>query len=109
MSDADKIANSRAAGAESAPAAALPSANAGGDPLVLSIADLLPDAQGEVVLFNDAGLSAFSIVGAQSVIGSGIADHHATAEGIDVTGMAYSTFETGLTVYYPSDVTLLLT
>jgi hypothetical protein len=82
----------------------------GGDGLIaLSIADLLPDAHGEVVFLNDAGLSAISILDAQPVIGSGISDHHTTAQGIDVTGMAYSTFETGLTVYYPSDVTLLLT
>lgn len=82
----------------------------GGDGLIaLSIADLLPDAHGEVVFLNDAGVSAINILGAQPVIGSGISDHHTTAQGIDVTGMAYSTFETGLTVYYPSDVTLLLT
>jgi len=82
----------------------------GGDGLIaLSIADLLPDAQGEVVFLNDAGVSAINILNAQPVIGSGISDHHTTAQGIDVTGMAYSTFETGLTVYYPSDVTLLLT
>ena len=82
----------------------------GGDGLIaLSIADLLPDAHGEVVFLNDAGVSAINIFGAQPVIGSGISDHHTTAQGIDVTGMAYSTFETGLTVYYPSDVTLLLT
>jgi hypothetical protein len=100
MTDAGEIANSVPGNAASAPAA--------DDSLVLSIADLLPDAQGEIVLFNDAGLSALSIVGALPVTGSGIADQHATAEGIDVSGMAYYRFETGLTLYYPSDVTLSL-
>lgn len=76
--------------------------------VALSAADLLPDAHGEVVLLNEAGVLAFNLTGSAPAIASGVADSHTTAIGIDVTGMAYSTFEGGLTLYYPTEVTLVI-
>jgi hypothetical protein len=77
------------------------------DKLVLAIEDLLPDTQGEVVLFADAlpvDLIAHDVVAAQ-----GVAAPHVTASGIDVTGLNYLSFMSGLTVYYSPDLPLTVT
>lgn len=71
------------------------------EPLVLTLADLLPDAQGEVVMFGDG--VPITLMSAEPIAASGLAEPHVTAAGIDVTGLAYLSFPTGVTVYYPSD------
>ncbi len=73
--------------------------------VVLSLSDLVPDAQGEVVLFNDADAPVM-IAADRPVIASGMAEPHVTAAGIDVTGMHYSSFDTGVTVYHDPDIPL---
>ena len=72
--------------------------------LALSLEDLLPDADGNVVLFNDAGVTEMAIVTEKTVVNSGIADNDATVEGGDVSGMVYYSFDSGPTLYCPVDV-----
>ena len=79
---------------------------AGGEPVMLELADLLPDASGEVVLFADDELPV-NIVTDQSISEVGIAEAHVTATGVDVTGLHFYSFESGLTVYSPIDVLII--
>jgi hypothetical protein len=41
------------------------------------------------------------------VTDAGIADAHVTAAGVDVTGLHFYSFESGLTVYSPTDVLIV--
>ncbi len=77
-----------------------------GETVLLELADLLPDASGEVVLFADADLPV-SIVTDLPVTEVGIAETHVTAAGVDVTGLHFYSFESGLTVYSPTDVLIV--
>ncbi len=74
------------------------------DQLALSLADLLPDANGNVVLFNDAGVTEMSIISEKPVVDSGIAGEQAATEVGDVAGMAFYSFDSGPTLYCPLDV-----
>ena len=77
----------------------------GDDTIALSLDDLLPDANGNVVLFNDAGVTEMSIVAERPVIDSGIAGEDAGMSGsTDVVGMAYYSFDSGPTLYCPLDL-----
>jgi hypothetical protein len=77
--------------------------------MVLSLSDLLPDANGDVVLFSESGPMAVNITTDEQVTGSGTADHHVTSAGVDVSGYHFFTFEAGLTIYFPDDIDLLVT
>ncbi len=77
-----------------------------GETVLLELADLLPDASGEVVLFADADLPV-NIVTDLPVTDAGIAEAHVTAAGVDVTGLHFYSFESGLTVYSPTDVLIV--
>ncbi len=77
-----------------------------GETVLLELADLLPDASGEVVLFADDDL-AVNIVTDLPVTEAGIAEAHVTAAGVDVTGLHFYSFESGLTVYSPTDVLIV--
>lgn len=79
------------------------------DQMVLSLADLLPDARGDVVLFNEAGPLAVNIMTDSPVTETGTADHYVTSAGVDVSGYHFCTFEAGLTIYYPPEIDLLIT
>ena len=70
--------------------------------IVLSFADLLPDANGEIVIVG--GGVRLSIVTDQRVADFGIADSHLTADGFDVGGLSYFMFEGGTRLYYSPDV-----
>lgn len=65
--------------------------------VVLDLADLLPDENGEVVITS----SEFSIHlnSDRAVAETGVAGDHVTAAGYDVSGFAYFSFEGGLTVF----------
>lgn len=77
----------------------------GDDAIALSLDDLLPDANGNVVLFNDAGVTEMSIVAERPVVDSGIAGEGAGTTGsADVAGMAYYSFDSGPTLYCPLDL-----
>ncbi len=77
-----------------------------GETVLLELADLLPDALGEVVLFADEDLPV-NIVTDQPITEVGIAEAHVTAAGVDVTGLHFYSFESGLTVYSPIDVLII--
>ena len=77
-----------------------------GETVLLELADLLPDASGEVVLFADDDLPV-NIVTDQPITEVGIAEAHVTAAGVDVTGLHFYSFESGLTVYSPTDVLII--
>jgi hypothetical protein len=84
-----------------APAGAAPRADA----VVLRLADLLPDAQGELVVLGGEGVP-LEVIADHAIADAGVAPVHVTAAGLDVTGLAYCTFDNGITLYYSGDVTL---
>lgn len=73
------------------------------DAVVLELGDLLPDESGEVVLFAGDEMPV-SIMTADPVTEKGVAESHVTATGVDVTGLNYYSFESGITIYSLSDV-----
>ena len=79
------------------------------DQVVLSLNELLPDPNGDVVLFNDAGPVAVNIMTDVPITETGTADHYVTSSGVDVSGYHYCTFEAGVTIYYPPGMDLLVT
>ena len=75
------------------------------EPLSLELNDLLPDEAGEVVLLGGAEVP-LSIHAAEPVTAEGIAETHVTASGVDVTGLHYYSFESGITLYSPTDLVI---
>lgn len=74
--------------------------------ITLSLADLLPDANGEIVVVGDG--MQLSLVTDEQVCGSGIAEHHLTATGMDVVGLNYFAFADGTRLYVSPDVDLTI-
>jgi len=75
------------------------------EPLSLGLSDLLPDAAGEVVLMGGDEVP-LSIHAAEAVTAEGIADAHVTAGGVDVTGLHFYSFESGITLYSLTDLVI---
>jgi hypothetical protein len=76
------------------------------DALVLDLEDLLPDVEGEVVLLAEGGVP-LSVVAHEPVTGSGIVEQHVTASGVDVEGLYYYSFESGVTLYSDTDIVIV--
>jgi len=76
------------------------------DSVVLELGDLLPDSSGEVVLFMGEDVSV-NLLTRETITGFGIADPHVTATGVDVTGLHFYSFESGLTIYSASDILII--
>ncbi|MCZ4281833.1 hypothetical protein O4H49_13665 [Kiloniella laminariae] len=77
------------------------------DELVLHLADLLPDDAGEIVLF--ARDEPLKIESDTPLIHSGIVeDAHITASGTDVSGLSFSQFANGMTLYHDNDHILII-
>lgn len=72
-------------------------------PVSLALDDLLPDVAGEVVLLAGDDLPV-NLLASEPVIEAGIAPAHVTAGGMEVTGLHYYSFESGVTVYSPVDL-----
>ncbi|MGE0652723.1 MAG: hypothetical protein AB7P12_13390 [Alphaproteobacteria bacterium] len=88
-----------------AASADLPEASfADAGPVALSLADLVPDAEGEVVFFDESGLTEMAVIPDGQLLDQGIADPHVTVGGIDVAGMAFYSFDSGVTLYLPADI-----
>lgn len=83
-------------------------ADPGEEAVTLSLADLVHDANGEIVLFNDSNLRRLALVTQAAEVARGQAPHHVTAAGEDVTGFAYVTFENGVTLYYDAQLELIV-
>jgi hypothetical protein len=74
----------------------------------LALADLVSDANGEVVVFNDSGFRTMAIRTDAAVTADGRVQRHVTAGGEEVSGFNYVTFESGVTLYYPDGLDLIL-
>jgi hypothetical protein len=74
----------------------------------LALADLLSDANGEVVIFNDSGFRTLALHTDAAVVDGGRARRHVTAGGDDVSGFNYVTFDSGVTVYFPEELNLIV-
>lgn len=74
----------------------------------LALAELISDANGEVVIFNDSGLRTLALRTNAAVVTEGQAPAHVTAGGEDVSGFNYITFENGLTVYFQDGLDLIV-
>ena len=75
---------------------------------VLDLADLIADANGEVVLFNDSNLRSITLGASAAVLDEGEVGTHRTAAGEDVSGFHYYRFDTGLLLYFAPDLELIL-
>lgn len=74
----------------------------------LALADLMGDANGEIVLFNDSGLRRLAITTEARVVADGRASRHRTAAGEDVSGFDFMTFDNGVTLYYQPGLDLVV-
>ena len=72
----------------------------------LTLDDLLPDDAGEVVLLAGDDLPINLLTG-EMLAETGIAPEHVTAGGVEVTGLHYYSFESGLTIYSPVDLLII--
>lgn len=72
------------------------------DVMVLSSDDLSPDANNEVVVSGVEGLS-ITILAEDNVSEQGVSAEHTTVTGIDVEGLEFVSFSSGLKVYYDRD------
>jgi hypothetical protein len=84
-----------------------PSLTGAGD-VQLALADLVSDANGEVVVFNDSGFRTMAIRTEAAVTADGRVQRHTTASGENVSGFNYVTFDNGVTLYYPDGLDLIL-
>ncbi len=78
------------------------------DAVAFDLADLVADADGEVVLFNDSRLQALLMSADAALIDEGEVAAHRTASGDNVSGFRFYLFESGLRLYFPSDLELVL-
>ena len=78
------------------------------DRIVVALSDLISDANGEVVLYNDSGLRSLAVSTDAAVVGRGEAGRHVTAAGEDVSGFRYLAFENGLKLYFRAGLDLVL-
>jgi hypothetical protein len=83
-----------------------PMADDGEAGLVLRLDDMLADGNDEIVLLADSGQGQLALATDAEVVATGTAGDHVTADGQDVSGFAFVTFATGMTLFYPDDVEL---
>jgi hypothetical protein len=74
----------------------------------LTLSELVGDANGEVVIFNDSGFRTLAIRTEAAVVADGQAAKHVTASGEDVSGFNYVTFDNGVTLYFQEGLELIL-
>lgn len=75
------------------------------DTITLSLQDLLPDSEGEVVLEDSLG-GLIILEGAEVAEQGILQDVHVTDGGQDVSGMAYARFMDGTVLYYDPATTV---
>ena len=76
--------------------------------VMLWFEDLLPDANGEIVIVSGGDHPQLSIVTDRKICAEGVAERHVTAEGVDVAGLHFYTFEGGTKLYYSPDIDLTI-
>jgi hypothetical protein len=74
----------------------------------LAMSDLVADANGEIVLFNDSGLRRLAIATDAAVLGDGRSGPHRTATGQDVGGFRFLTFDNGVRLYYDAELDVVV-
>lgn len=74
----------------------------------LAMSDLVADANGEVVFFNDSDLRRLVIATDAAVVANGRAGVHRTAAGQDVSGFRFVTFDNGLRLYYQAGLDVVV-
>lgn len=79
-----------------------------GDAISLSLADLLPDSNGAIVIEGDGLDLSVRILTDEPVVDTGVVDMHVTATGEDVSGHTFFAFGNGTTVYAPRELDLLI-
>jgi len=72
----------------------------------LALSDLLPDANGEIVVMNEGDDPQVSIETDLRVLDSGVSPAHMTAGGIEVGGMQFWVFEDGTRLYYSPSLSI---
>ena len=82
--------------------------DADADHIVLSLNDLLPDANGEIVVMSQQGQLHLNLMTDLRVCESGVAVSHVMADGLDVQGLSFYAFEGGTRIYYSSDVEITI-
>jgi hypothetical protein len=100
----------RAQGDGDRPAAGQPSESIASDvaEVELALADLVSDARGEIVFYNDSGFRSLAVRTDRAVVDEGRAGAHVTAAGEDVSGFKFVTFDNGLTLYFEAGLDLIL-
>ena len=81
---------------------------AGAGEVEIALADLVADANGEVVVLNDSGFRTMAVRTHAAVTADGRVKKHVTASGEDVSGFSYVTFDSGVTLYYPEGLDLMV-
>jgi hypothetical protein len=113
VSDESKLARTTRSEAE-APRAAAGRPPAGPPPeeaaaeVELTLADLVADANREIVFFNDSGFRSLAIRTDRLVVADGQAGAHVTAAGDNVSGFQFVRFDNGLTLYFETGLHLIL-
>ncbi|WP_374312957.1 hypothetical protein [Dongia sp.] len=79
-----------------------------GDAISLSLADLLPDSGGAIVIEGDGGDLSIRIMTDEAVVDAGVVETLVTATGEDVSGHAFFSFSNGTTLYAPREMDLLI-
>ena len=74
----------------------------------LALAEVIGDANGEVVVFNDSNLPSLTLRTDAAVVAEGQAAPHVTAAGADVAGCRFVTFDNGLTLYFQKGLELVV-
>ena len=78
------------------------------DRIILRLEELVEDANGEVVLFNDSHLASLAVATAGTAVERGEAGRHVTASGEDVSGFNYIAFDNGVRLYFPEGLDLVI-
>jgi hypothetical protein len=89
-------------------ASAAPAGMAAASEVELAMSDLVADANGEIVLFNDSGLRRLAIATDAAVVGDGRSGAHRTATGQDVGGFRFLTFDNGVRLYYEAELDVVV-
>lgn len=79
-----------------------------GDAISLSLADLLPDSSGAIVIEGEGQDLCIRIVTDEQLVDAGVVEQMVTAAGEDVSGHAYFAFQNGTTLYAPREMDLAI-
>jgi hypothetical protein len=77
-------------------------------PAVIHLADLVPDANRDIVLFNDSALRSLVLKTDVRVVERGRSGAHVTLGGDDVSGYTFLRFDNGLRLHVPAELDLVV-